>query len=469
MESSNSNYASDLASLLKGPNSATTADETPIRWSQLGVSRPAAVIIPSTEDEIISILYYAATKKLQVIPIAGAHSPFVPIAERSLVLDLRNFRDVSVKQGSVTFGGGAHAGDVIQACAAEQCYTLAPNSNAVGMVGFLLGGGSSPFNGLHGLAAENIIELRIITADGHFLTLSSFSPGEEGDLFRTLRGAGHGLGIIVSVTMPTFPISSLNMTDNSAWIRRVVFPLAAIDEAAAAFIKLQSNDSPRLICTLMFLRAPPTTLNPGQPIISLTAVYNGPGYDAERTASVLFDPQLLQHSSAATTNTVPLERVNDGADFLNAVGDYKQLGNALLCEINLDSIRQAAKTWLSFGDDHQDAKARTVLLWGNWSPVSVQPNMFLPSSDRRAFLQVLVWYTEDKTIEPAKGFMEDILRIGQQKDNENGVVRATFPNNQLLGGDVNRIYSEIALQEIRRVKAVWDADGLFWSPAVGSF
>ncbi|KAL4886875.1 hypothetical protein BJY04DRAFT_176742 [Aspergillus karnatakaensis] len=467
MTSSNSNIASDLSSLLKASNSSAVADETPIRWSQLGVSRPAATVIPSTEEEIISVLNYAATKKLQVIAVTGARAPFVPVTERSLLLDMRNFRDVSVRPGSVTFGGGSVAGDVIRACAAEQCYTLAPNSNAVGMVGFLLGGGSSPFNGIHGLAADNIIELKIITANGRILTLSSSSSGEEGDLFRTIRGAGHGLGIITSVTMPCFPMLSLSLTDNCAWIRRVTFPLTAIDEAAVAFLKLQTNISSRSINTLMFLRAPPNAPNPGQPIIALTAVYYGPVSDAEQSLSELFDPQLLRHSSTATTSTVPLAKMNDATAFLDAVGGYKQIGNTLLGDISLESIRQGAKAWLQFGDDHPDAKARTVIFWGNWTrPASLEPNMFLPKNDRKGYLQVFVWYTDDKTIEPATEFMDDVLRIAHQKDKESGLVPATHPNNQLLGGEIDDAYSKTAIQEIRRVKALWDADGLFWSPAV---
>lgn len=334
------------------------------------------------------------------------------------------------------------------------------------MVGFLLGGGSSPFNGIHGLAANNIIELRIITADGRILTLSSSSTGAEARMFRTLRGAGHGLGIITSVNMPCFPMISLNMTDNCVWIRRVIFPLTAIDEAAMAFLALQNNISPRLLSSIMFLQAPPSASNSGQPSISLTAVYYGPASDAEQTAAKLFDPQLLQHSSAATTSMVPLARMNDGTEFLNVVGGYKQFGNALLFDICLDNVRLGAQVWSRFCDEHQDAKARTIIFWGNWNAASVRPNMFLPGSDRKGFLQVLIWYTEEHTAEPANKFMEEILCIGRQNDSANSSAPATFPNNQLIGGDIKEVYSETALKEIQRVKALWDAGGLFWSPAV---
>ncbi|KAL6232395.1 hypothetical protein BDW75DRAFT_243034 [Aspergillus navahoensis] len=232
------------------------------------------------------------------------------------------------------------------------------------------------------------------------------------------------------------------MTDNYAWVRRVIFPLTAIDNAAMAFLKLQNSNSPRLLGSIMFIRAPPSAPIPREPIISLTAVYYGPVSDAEQSAADLFNPELLRHSSAANTSTVSLHKMNDGTEFLNKVGGYKQLGNALLCHISLDSIRQGAKAWSRSGDEHQDAKERTIIFCGNWSTASAQRNMLLPGTDRKGFLQVLVWYMEDNTTEPAKEFMEDMLRIGRRRDNENGSAPVTFPNNQLLGGRINEVYSE---------------------------
>ncbi|KAL2832909.1 hypothetical protein BDW59DRAFT_157058 [Aspergillus cavernicola] len=442
------------------------AQDVPVRWSQLGVSSPAGVVIPSSEDEIIEALESAATNKLQVIPVGGALSPFVPINEKSLLLDMKRFKDISVRTGSVTIGGGSTAGDVIQACAAEGCYTLTPNSNAVGMVGFLLGGGSSPFNGIHGLAADHIISVRIITADGQILTLSQSSTGAEGNLFAALRGAGHGLGVITSVTMPTFRNLSLNMPDDSVWVRRVVFPLTAVDNAATAFLKLQEAGDPRLLSTIMFLRAPPSTPNPGEPIIALTASYYGPLADAERYAAEIFNLELLQSSITATTSTIPLHKMNDGTDFLNAPGGYKQLGNALLRVIDVESIRQGLKAWLHFGDNHHDAKARTIIFWASPTATqNVRRNIFLPADDRAGFLQIFVWYTERSTAEPAEKFMQEMLQIGRGTDTNNGVVARTLPNNQLLGGGIKDIYSEEAVEEIRHVKSLWDGNGLFWSPA----
>ncbi|KAJ5378345.1 uncharacterized protein N7496_005754 [Penicillium cataractarum] len=452
--------------------SSVSAQDVPGRWSQLGASRPAMVIVPSSEDEIIAAIQLATTKNWRVIPVGGGHSPFVPINEKSVLLDMRKFNHVSVGTGSVTIGGGSTAGDVIQACAEKQCYTLTPNSNAVGMVGFLLGGGSSSFNGIHGLAAEHIMEVRMITADGLILHLSSSSTGAERELFSAIRGAGHGLGVITSLTMPTFSISVLNMPNDCVSVRRITFPLAALDHATMAFLKLQERvtgrSKSRLLSSIMFLRAPPGLSQVGEPLIYLTAAYYGSASDAERCTLELYDPDLLQHSLTASSSTIPLHKMNDGTESLNITGGYKQLGNALLASADLEGIQQGIHAWLRFGDSHPDAKEHTIIFWGTWSTSPMPRSTFLQGSDRTAFLQVLVWYTERNTHEPAREFMEDMLNIGRRNDANNGVAALTFPNNQLLGGKIGEIYSPEAVQRIKRVKALWDSGSLFWSPAIDS-
>src|ERR1700753_3948570 len=69
-----------------------------------------------------------------------------------------------------------------------------PNSNAVGMVGAFVGGGSSAWNGIHGFAIDNVLSIRLVTASCSILTLApGSSDPDEAALFNALCGAGHGL------------------------------------------------------------------------------------------------------------------------------------------------------------------------------------------------------------------------------------------------------------------------------------
>lgn len=125
--------------------------ETPVRsvldrWSDVGLNRPALVVVPDTEQDIIDAIHYAKNAGLQLIPGGGAHGPFVPISEKTLYLDLKRFDkvvlDISQEQATVSFGGGALTRQIIETCTSQGFYTTWTNSYGVGMVGSVLGGGS---------------------------------------------------------------------------------------------------------------------------------------------------------------------------------------------------------------------------------------------------------------------------------------------------------------------------------------
>ncbi len=94
--------------------------------------------------------------------------------------------------------------------------------------------------------------------------------GEERTLFNALCGAGHGLGIVTSVIMKAFSIRNLRMTDDSIWSRSIVFPPAAMETAAEAFVGF-SDPAPPLSIVLLCTRAPATAPVPGAPMLILTA------------------------------------------------------------------------------------------------------------------------------------------------------------------------------------------------------
>ena len=79
--------------------------------------------------------------------------------------------------------------------------------------GYTPGGGHSPLSSLHGLSADNTLELEVITANGRVVTAS---PSENRDLFWALRGGGAGsFGIVWSLTtkaFPQIPVSAATLT-----------------------------------------------------------------------------------------------------------------------------------------------------------------------------------------------------------------------------------------------------------------
>jgi FAD/FMN-containing dehydrogenase len=69
--------------------------------------------------------------------------------------------------------------------------------------GYVAGGGHTPLSGLYGMAADHVLALELVTADGRYITAS---PESSVDLYWALRGGGGGtFGVVTSVIVRAFP------------------------------------------------------------------------------------------------------------------------------------------------------------------------------------------------------------------------------------------------------------------------
>lgn len=85
---------------------------------------------------------------------------------------------------------GIQTFELNRAAASSGITILGPGGSTVGVTGgYLQGGGHSILTSLYGLAADQVLSLQIVTADGRFVTASS---EENQDLFWAVRGGGGG-------------------------------------------------------------------------------------------------------------------------------------------------------------------------------------------------------------------------------------------------------------------------------------
>jgi FAD/FMN-containing dehydrogenase len=67
---------------------------------------------------------------------------------------------------------------------------LEPGGGTVGAFGgYFMGGGHSTYTSIYGLAADQILFVQVVTADGRFVTAD---PTNNTDLIWALRGGGGG-------------------------------------------------------------------------------------------------------------------------------------------------------------------------------------------------------------------------------------------------------------------------------------
>jgi FAD/FMN-containing dehydrogenase len=93
---------------------------------------------------------------------------------------------------------------------------LAGSAPDIGVVGYTLGGGISWLARRHGLAANSVLAVEIVTADGRLVRAGHY---HEPDLFWAIRGGGGGLGIVTALefgidtvaTIPAVQLARLHM------------------------------------------------------------------------------------------------------------------------------------------------------------------------------------------------------------------------------------------------------------------
>lgn len=447
------------------------------RWSDAGLALPYAAATPSNDNDIIETIKFATTHNLNIVPAAGGHGSFVPIDSRTIYMDLKKFNsiDLDEERGEVTVGGGCITGPLIKALAAKGWYTCTPNSNAVGVVGSLLGGLNHSVNGLHGIGVDFVRSFALIPFSSpgggipsQALVLSMESSGEEKKLFNVIRGAGHGLGIITSLTLKAYRISSLSLTEGKIWTRRLIFPPPALPTAISTYLSI--IPLPELTAVLGFLRAPPTAPVPVAPMIMLALSYFGPKEDAERICAASFDEAVAGKAVSATTAMIEWGTMNDGFEPLNRHGGFKEYHSAFVQSMKEDSIQRAFAAWVDFTSKDIKSRDGSYIVIGasnnNASLANAGNESYFSARDRGIFVQVSPWYAEGKEKAEADAFGRSVVDALREKDKDGGRRSFGFANNWSSGQDVKEVFTEEQIEEIKRVKGLWDKANVGWSPVV---
>ena len=172
---------------------------------------PALVVRPRGPEEVAAALAYATRHDLAVSVRSGGHSPLGHSTNTGgMVIDLAQLDDVEVldtQRRLVRVGGGATWGGVAAALDPHGWALTAGDTANVGVGGLTLGGGIGWMVRRHGLAIDNLVGARVVTADGRFLTTSE---DEQPALFWALRGGGGNFGVVVDFDFLAQPVATVH-------------------------------------------------------------------------------------------------------------------------------------------------------------------------------------------------------------------------------------------------------------------
>lgn len=178
-------------------------------WNLAVDQQPAAVIHVASVRDVVVTIAAARELSLQVAAQGTGHNaaPLGSLAD-TILLRTDLMRDVQIDPDArvARVESGALWADVSQAAAQHGLAALAGSSHDVGVVGYTLGGGLSWLARSHGLAANHVVAIELVTADStHRRVDSEHDP----DLFWALRGGGGDFGVVTAIEFGLFPISEV--------------------------------------------------------------------------------------------------------------------------------------------------------------------------------------------------------------------------------------------------------------------
>jgi hypothetical protein len=204
-------------------------DEARLAWNLAVDQRPAAVAVPETVEDVAEVVRYARANGLRVAGQSTGHNarPLARGLEGTVLVKTHRMGDVEIDADErvARAGGGALWMDVIGPASEHGLAPVAGSSPDVGVVGYSLGGGLSWLSRRHGLAANSVVAIELVNAEGDVIRADAV---DNADLFWALRGGGGSFGIVTAIEMRLYPVEELY----AGWL---IFPMERAGEVLKAW------------------------------------------------------------------------------------------------------------------------------------------------------------------------------------------------------------------------------------------
>jgi hypothetical protein len=171
--------------------------------------QPEAIALPADAREVAAVVAEAQRRGLRVAAQATGHnaSPLGSL-EGTLILNTSRLTGVSVDADArrVRVGAGTKWEAVTPRLSDLGLAGLHGSSPDVGVVGYSLGGGIGWLARKHGMQANAVTAIELVTADGELLRVDA---EVEPDLFWALRGGNGNFGIVTAIEFAALPLREL--------------------------------------------------------------------------------------------------------------------------------------------------------------------------------------------------------------------------------------------------------------------
>jgi len=147
-------------------------DEARRAWNLAVDQRPFAVGLVESAQDVVELVRFARVHGLRIAPQGTGHgASAIESLKDTILVKTERMRGVEIDAAAhrVRAEAGAIWEDVVEPAAEEGFVVLHGSSPDVGVVGYSLGGGMGWLARTHGLSANSVTAVELVTADGRLV------------------------------------------------------------------------------------------------------------------------------------------------------------------------------------------------------------------------------------------------------------------------------------------------------------
>ena len=406
--------------------------------------RPAAVVRPTSAEEVARVVILAAESGSELAVRSGGHSlAGHSVSDGGIVLDLAELTalDIDLEGRTAWAQSGLTAGAYSARVGEHGLATGFGDTGSVGLGGITLGGGVGFLVRKHGLTVDNLLAAELVTAGGQILEVDD---EQHPDLFWAIRGGGGNFGVATRFKfrlheLPSIVGGMLLLPGSPEVIEGLVAAAAAAPEELS------------LIANIMV--APPMPFIPasahGQLVVMALLAYAG---DAEAGERALAPIRALAEPLADMVQPMPYAGLFQGGDDMEVV---EESARSLFCD-TVDATAAKAVIEHLQASTAPMAVAQLRVLGGAMARVPVEATAF--AHRHRPMMAGVGSVYERAADRPAQDAWADEFAAALRQGDPGVYVN-------FLGDEgparVREAYPGATWDRLVEVKRRWDPDNLF--------